>query len=313
MKPIAEIIADIKDKRVLVIGDMIADITTRVSPLKKDDLCQSVGKKIPFDPRRGLYDQISFGGAACVARNCQELGAKVDFVTLVGGGEYRRDFEGWASHNLPRGLYAIYDPSRPLTSKHRYYWEDGAQAFRADTVENGPVSRDIEDQIADKIKEISEDADVIIVADYRHGMLTEGLAKTISVVARAAMTPLYIASQVSQSESNHHWYDPEVGCFVMNVIEHELSSKCIGCHRLVTQGARGVCELLPNSSGGKYYPGIQFDVTDPTGAGDAFLAAYALSKSPEFANVWAGLSCEVLGANPPTIERLNEWATNEGK
>lgn len=300
MKPVAEILADIKKKRILVIGDTIVDISTMVSPLKKDDLCDKVAKKIPFDPRRQLYDKVSFGGAACVARNAAALGAQVDFVTLIGSGDGQLAMWNWAPQNIR--VHYVVDASRPVTVKHRYYWEDGKQAFRVDTFDNTPVSGKVETEIACDIQDLSETADVIAVADYRHGMMTEELARC-AVEPVNYGKPVFVASQVSQSESNHHWYNYPAH-LVMNGHEYDsLPVKRGKC--TVTRGADGCEEHTATSV--KIVSGIKADALDPTGAGDAFLAAYALTKSPEFANVWAGLSCEVMGANPPKLDRLIEW------
>lgn len=304
MKPVAEILADIKGKRVLVIGDTIIDVTTRVTRLKKDDLCANVAKKVPFDPRRGLYDEVSFGGAACVARNCAALGAEVDFITLVGSGSYQLTVWDWVPKNIQ--IHKVIDLSRPVTTKHRYYWEDGAQAFRADTFDNTPVSGKVEGEIANRIIDLSENADVIIVADYRHGMMTENLARCAVEPSVIWGKPVYVASQVSQSESNHHWYGP-TAIYVMNVVEADAAVftaeyEYSGGHSVVTMGSNGCISGLTGR-----HLGIKVDAIDPTGAGDAFFAAYALTQSPEFANIWGGLSTEVVGANPPKVDRLIEW------
>lgn len=295
--------------RVLVIGDFIVDIRTEVERVNPLDDATPVYRAIP-DHMRGKTDIFTSGGAACVVRNLLELGATVDFVTAYAYGPGALHAHSWCPQRCHRQAIQV---GKMQTVKHRY-WCEGKKVFACDIIDNAPLTENEAASIIARYRSALGRADAVIVADYRHGLINEAMAKEIVSAANAAKKPIYVSSQVAQSESNHHWYDSEVTVFVMNDREWHSAggSEVFQARKMIkTWGPLGsyivnkdestIAQRCVCTSAIKIVP------VDACGAGDAFLAAYTLSGDMDFASTWAGLSCTVAGANPPTRKTLEAW------
>jgi len=212
--------------------------------------------------------EASLGGAGCVHRNLAALGAKVK-------------------------LYS----NGPRPSKLRY-WVAGYKLLQIDNVK-GPFPIANRAQFEIDLEMFSDQ--ILVIADYRHGFIEQDMAR--QMIKSAGSRPIFVASQVSQESSNHTWYNGRHTNFVLNEREWKSAVGVNAKHCIITLGAEGSMD----ANTGARCAGIGIKAVDTCGAGDAFLAAYALTEDMAFANLWAGLSTEVQGANPPTIERLREW------
>lgn len=289
-----ELLASFAAKRVCVIGDTIIDIETRLERIKNDDRGVPTYRTI-LDEYRGKTEETSFGGAALVVRNLLELGARVDFITASGYGKGALAAQSFHHPNLrTHGPHV----AKPQTVKHRF-WCDGKKVMQVDTFDNSPPSPKDECSIGSAFNTLT---DVIVIADYRHGLLTQGLAE-VAVSCRSPDIPVYVASQISQSESNHHWYKGDGVTLVLNETEWES----VKPHAFYVRTRGGAGSERVTGNGMVADPAIKVDVVDTCGAGDAFLAALALTDDTRFANIWAGLSCTVRGPNPPTQQMLIDW------
>lgn len=295
--------------RVLLVGDTILDIYTYGQAM-------GLSAETPTIVARRKEVRYSLGGAALVCRNLLELGASVDFLTLVGTDDeaaHIREFVSPRLHMLPMA-----DPARPTTVKHRF-WVDGYKLFQLDQRDDTPVSPEIGGQVLGEIEKALPHADVVIISDYRHGLLSSELVKRLMPTLRESGRPVYVDSQVSQTASNHILY--RGGCvMVLNLKEarcidpsfspaHDprafaTLNRELGSDRIIIKlGEEGALY----QSGPRIYtaPAISVSVTDTTGAGDSFLAAFCLAglEDPELslriANAWAGLSVQIHGTIPP--------------
>lgn len=310
---VREILAAAAGKRILVIGDFIVDVRTEVERINPLDDATPVYRKIA-EPERGKTDIYSEGGAALVVRNLLELGCKVEFVTAYGYGAGILDALNFRHPNLQ--VHGAQVP-KAQTVKHRF-WSEGKKVFAVDTFDNANLSDADAERTIRSYTEHLVLCDAVIVADYRHGLISEVMARDIVNLARNAGKPIYVASQVAQSESNHHWYDAESTIFVLNNSEwHAIGGSGNGFAATLfykTWGDLGAYVVDRRQTDPvracKVVDAIPVDVIDACGAGDAFLAAISLSVDIEFANIWAGLSCTVVGANPPTQKMLFDWCEN---
>lgn len=226
---------------------------------------RGISAETPTLVMEALDRKDSLGGAGCVWRNLNVLRADTQFMR---------------PHVIP--------------NKTRY-WVDSCKLFQVDTFPEAVKGT------ADQFDTLNDGA-IVVVADYRHGFIDEPLARHITDTAKG---PLFVSSQVSQEESNHHWYSSLKTVFVVNEKEKSGRNPSTLCdYEITTRGALG---CLKNSGRDGDCQAIPITPIDTCGAGDAFLAAYVLSRSLEFANIWAGLSCLMKGANPPTIDMLTSW------
>ncbi|MBS1802798.1 MAG: hypothetical protein JST28_05495 [Acidobacteria bacterium] len=306
--------------RVLLIGDSIVDIYTYGSAM-------GLSAETPTIVARKKEIVHSLGGAALVCRNLLELGASVQFITLIGAEQEAACISKFSAPRL--ALRAIEDPDRPTTVKHRF-WVDGYKLFQLDQRDDRDISSAVADRVIAQVEEALPDIDKVIISDYRHGLLSAQLLEVLLPLLHAANKPVYVDSQVSQSASNHKLYSG--GCIIcLNLKEARcidpsfqplpapdafarLNQQLDSQRIIVKLGADGA--MFQNGSRVTVIPAIRSRVEDTTGAGDAFLSAFSLASlnDPEtalkIANCWAGLSVQIHGTTPPKrsdlLQRLKE-------
>ena len=304
--------------RVLLIGDTILDIYTYGTAL-------GLSAETPTIVARRKEVRYSLGGAALVARNLLELGAQVHFVTLIGADDEAAHVRAFAAPKLT--LLPVADPARPTTVKHRF-WVDGYKLFQLDQRDDSPIAAPIAAEALALVEMALPHVDVIVVSDYRHGLLSPDLVAALLPRLHAAGKPVYVDSQVSQTAANHKLY--RGGCIVVlnlkearcidpafspardpaafAVLNRELDTTRI----VVKLGDQGA--LFQDGSRVSHAPANKVTVTDTTGAGDAFLSAFCLAgpADPEnalkLANAWAGLSVQIHGTIPPNKADLSQAA-----
>ncbi|HTL69026.1 MAG TPA: PfkB family carbohydrate kinase [Lacunisphaera sp.] len=301
-------------KRVLLIGETILDVYVYGHAIGKS-------AETPTLVAKELETKQSLGGACLVARNLLELGSAVDFITLVGDDAEANVLNEYAHPKLNKIL--IIDPLRRTTCKKRY-WVDGYKLLQFDTLDNKALSEDLQRQTATVIERALLHADVVVVSDYRHGFLARSLIDSIVRLCSEQRKPLFVDSQVSQTQANHTDYRgadvfclnlkeaqcidpgfrPERSASAFATLMEKLDTRCV----VVKLGADGCLASLRGAI--IESPALKISAVDPCGAGDAFLAALCLGDlaQPEetlrLANIWAGLSTLVHGAQPASRPEL---------
>lgn len=301
-------------KRILLVGDTILDIYTYGKAM-------GLSSETPTIVGRKDSEKVTLGGAGFVCENLLALGAQVTFVTLTGDDE-----ESLRIRNVKRPsltLVPITVPGRPTTVKHRF-WMDGYKLFQLDTRDDTPISDALAADAAARIVPLIARSDAVIISDYRHGFLTQMLAKKMMEAAAAAGKNVYVDSQVAQQASNHPQYRPgaviclnlkEARCLdagfepQATAAAFDKLSKLLETSRIVVKlGDKGALMLAGDRV--LAAPAPKAELVDPIGAGDAFLSAFALAgvEKPEsalaLANLWAGLSVQIHGTSPPALADL---------
>jgi D-beta-D-heptose 7-phosphate kinase / D-beta-D-heptose 1-phosphate adenosyltransferase len=309
LNSLQSILEKLNAARVLLIGDTILDIYTYGSAL-------GLSAETPTIVARRKEVRYNLGGAALVCRNLLELGAAVHFVTLIGTDEEAAHVRSFSAPRLT--LLPVADPARPTTVKHRF-WVDGYKLFQLDQRDDAPVSSAIAAEALAQIEKALPEVDLVVISDYRHGLLSSELVSALLPRLRASGKPVYVDSQVSQTASNHKLYRGG-SILVLNLKEarcidpafspaHDAAAfaalnRELDTDRIVVKlGEEGA--LFQSGSRIFHAPANKVTVKDTTGAGDAFLSAFCLAglDDPEaslrVANAWAGLSVQIHGTIPP--------------
>jgi D-beta-D-heptose 7-phosphate kinase/D-beta-D-heptose 1-phosphate adenosyltransferase len=244
------------------------------------------------------------------------LGAAVQFVTLVGDDEEAVHVREFAAPKLT--MLPVTDPGRPTTVKHRF-WVDGYKLFQLDQRDDRPIPSAIAEQVHSRVDQALSDADIVVISDYRHGLLSPEVVAALMPRLHGTGKPVYVDSQVSQTVANHTLY--RGGCVVcLNLKE----ARCIDPGFTPDRDAKAFAKLnreldtdrivvklgedgamFQNGERVTHVAASKVTVTDTTGAGDAFLSAFCLAgtEDPEvalrLANTWAGLSVQIHGTIPP--------------
>ena len=167
----------------------------------------------------------------------------------------------------------------------------------------------------------------VIIADYRHGLLSPAVVKNIIELCAHHHVPLYVDSQISYGHTgNHSWYTG-ASLFCLNLKEAQsvdvqfdlrepkaslmrLKTILDAQHMVVKLGEKGSIALLGKEHVQTHAPAVE--EVDATGAGDSFLGALALGEFPpthedlKRANIWAAFSVTQIGTVVPSISEYKE-------
>jgi rfaE bifunctional protein kinase chain/domain len=319
-----EIFDAFKDKRVLVVGDVMVDAyiwgkVERISP------------EAPVPVVAVKKRENRLGGAANVALNVKALGATPVICTIIG-----QDVKGTEFLELldreklsPSGI--IRSSERITTTKFRVIGNQ-TQLLRVDEETDSPLSAPDQEHLMTRIENLLEKEcpDVIIFQDYDKGVLSPGLIERVVELAGKRKIPV----AADPKKRNFHAYS-RVSLFKPNFKElregtgfdgdvtrkEELLNKVIAFRNkqsigiiLVTLSEDGV--LICWNDGGEektaLLPAHLRSVHDVSGAGDTVISVAALclclGLPPDVlafvANVAGGLVCEEVGVVPVNRERL---------
>jgi rfaE bifunctional protein kinase chain/domain len=312
---------DFSDLNVLVIGDVMVDFylfgeVNRISPEAPVPVVEISSK----EPRPG--------GAANVALNILELGAKPILLSMIG-----RDLTGnllikMLKDGGVRTNHVLQHKARVTTLKTRVF-DDDKQVVRFDEEDAEDLEEAQETLIIKEFKKIlaNEKIDVIILEDYNKGVLTKYFIKQILLLATKNNIPV----TVDPKERNFLEYQ-NVDLFKPNLREfseaigyrinpksyeslksgaEELRRKNRFKNLMVTLGANGIfCFTREGSS--FIVPARSIKAADVSGAGDtvisiaslALVQKYNLKEIAQFANRGAAAVCKKVGVTPVALRDL---------
>ena len=284
--PPAEIVKHIqrlRDVNVVVIGEAIIDEYV---------FCDVLGRstKDPLLAFRYASTETYAGGSLAVANHLAGLCGEVKLVTLIGEKDGKQRFI--KEHLKPNvELTALKQLGAPTIHKRRYLdTHTGAKVFELYTLDEAPLRRRTEDQMLEAIEGCIGQADVVVVADYGHGMLTQRAVdlitekapflalntqsnagnrgfNTVSKYLRADYVCLNggeVELELRQRRQNHA--DPEL---LTNVASH------IDCPKFTMTLGRDGTMHYDRAQGMFTAPALATSVADRVGAGDAVLAVTA--------------------------------------
>lgn len=264
--------------RVMVIGEPIVD---------EYSFCDGLGKSSKDPVLAFLHRSIEryAGGSLAVANHVAGLGCKVDLVGQLGDTDRS---EAFIREHLVPGIEATFTTrhNAPTITKRRFVDAyTGNRLFELYQMDEHKCSPSDENEVTDAIARLSADADVIIVADYGHGMITapvvEALVKTsaflvVNTQANAGNRGFNTISKYPRADyvcvANH---EAQLEARAMHAGWRELVAVLAGrvqCERFtITRGRAGTVHLGPSDEVHEA-PSLATQVTDRVGAGDSVLA-----------------------------------------
>ncbi|HET7287393.1 MAG TPA: D-glycero-beta-D-manno-heptose-7-phosphate kinase [Pyrinomonadaceae bacterium] len=312
----AEILQNLRDRYVLVLGDVMLDEfvwgdVTRISP----------EAPVPVvDVRR---ESMHLGGAANVLANLVALGARGAVVGVIGNDAAGRRLQTGLRDLGVQDQYLLVDESRPSTTKTRII-AHSQLVVRADRESRNPVTGKLEEKIVSSLKEALKQADAFVVSDYDKGVVTPGILREILPVAyerapvlvdpklrnfnsyrpATLVTPNHLeALRMSDTEDHsddgsHH---------AAKVIREKLGCDAV----LITRGDRGMM-LLEGDGQPVFVETAAREVYDVTGAGDTVIATLAgalatgatMLEAATLANHAAGIVVGKVGTATASAEEL---------
>ena len=310
-----------KTLKVLVLGDIIFD---RYSYVK----VQGLTSKDRILSGRFISHDNQAGGALAVYRHIKRFCDRVHLMSLVGSDD--------KTEQMIRG-YLPEDDDLVLREKcfttvikERFNepvseGKEMSKLFSVNYIDAEPPPAEIVDRLAGKISRCIKDYDLVVVADFGHGVMQETIRRMVEDKAP------YMALNC-QTNSNNHGF---------NIISNQYRrADCFSLddHELLLSSARRhidhICELekLRSRFGASYawltrgaietiglkaeakpctVPTLESVVTDTIGAGDAFYSVASLAARQNLPNELATFMGQLAGAQAVRIVGNHDCISKE--
>lgn len=278
---------------ILVVGDVMLDRhiycdVVGISP--EDDLAPKLIER---------YTIVKPGGAANVAANLGSIGADVTLVGVIGN-----DSSGETLKGMCPKCILTYDEGRDTTAKTRIITSRGRHIGRIDKEVCTPLGGNVLANVIDAIRQWvkKNPGGLIIISDYEKGVICSEIICDIQV----SKCPYIVGAK---SKDMNRYGQPNV--IVCNMAEcNRATSHGKTEWMVVTNGKEG-CIVTGHDHTERV--GVRArEVGDPTGCGDAFLAAFALGfvlKWPmplpaRLGNAAGAVTYDHVGVHSVTPEQL---------
>lgn len=316
-------IKGLKDKKVLVIGDLALD-----EMIYGD--AERISREAPVLILQHTRTKHILGGASNAAHNVATLNNSQVGVIGVAGDDYHSSFLFDTFKNAGVDCEGIVvDKSRKTIVKTRISGSITTsitqQIVRIDRQSKGFISQEVESKLIEKIDKLLPKYDAVILSNYHIGTITPKIIEhtirlanklNIACIVDAqkdlgdyknvtSMTPNLPDTEKSVGFEIHNQNDLERAG---NILLEKTSAKAI----LITCGADGMFVAKPNNDFTKIPVFNKSEVFDVTGAGDTVTAVYSLALAsgidPVYAaiigNVAASIVVRQFGCATTTIDEL---------
>lgn len=296
-----------KKLKVLLVGEAIIDIY---------HYGEAIGKsgKEPVLVTKYHREETYIGGILAVANHLSSFCAEVTCVTLLGQlGEY----ENFIKENLKDNVNIkfLYKNGSPTIVKRRYIEEYSSQKlFEIYEIEDSYLEEDQQKELADMISEQIENHDLVVVADYGHGMLNSDCIEKIENKAK------FLAVNTQANASNHgfncisKYKKADYICIANRELQLNFRQKHISVTEQINQLATefefknivvtsGVKGSFSYKMGEEIHaiPAFATSIKDRVGAGDAVLAVTSLFVAQGAPAEMVGFVGNVVGSQAVNI------------
>jgi rfaE bifunctional protein kinase chain/domain len=310
-------------RRILVLGDMIADEFIIGQP-------ERLSREAPVLILRHTDHKILPGGGTNAANNVAALDGQVYLAGVIGNdivGEKLVD-NLKADGMITDGL--IVDSSRPTSVKTRILAGGGQtvkqQMVRVDKLETHDISKEIEDELINYVEEVISEIDALILSDYGNGVFTDRIKEEVISIANKHNKIIAVDSRyelmtfkgITIATPNKEETEKAVGFKLKSAndiekagwkLKEDLNSKAM----LVTLGGEGM--QVFTDTGTTHIPASNYtEVFDVTGAGDTVIATLTLAlasgaemvEAMKLSNYAAGIVVKKSGVATTSREELAE-------
>ena len=284
---LADIVAAFSRKRIVVVGDTIADqfIYGEIS---------RVSREAPVFILRHEHTETTPGGAGNCAANLAALGAEVRLISVIGDDEAGRILLkklGAAGINC-EGL--VVSSERKTTTKVRVLagqvHSTRQQVIRIDYDSEPAISPDEREQLFLGLREEMKSAKALIISDYNYGVIDVPLTAAAWYAADQRGIPSLVDSRFRLSEfprfTSATPNEDEIAQLSSKPLSNDAELEAAGARLLeqleyrsllVTRGSRGMV-LFEEGNQPTHIDAIgSRQPVDVTGAGDTVIATYGLA------------------------------------
>jgi len=296
MNRLANIVNSFSQKRVVVIGDAIADqfIYGQIS---------RVSREAPVFILRHEHTETSPGGAGNCATNLAALGAQVALISVVGNDETGRVLlaklreAGVACNGI------LVSDSRRTTTKVRVLagqiHSSRQQVIRIDYDDEPNLSPELQQKLRIEISKAVAGADAVIISDYNYGVATPQIGEVVRETVTDRKIPVLVDSRFrlssfagftsatpNEDEVEELLGAPHTDEAALASATEQLRGQLGYEAILVTRGGQGMTLIEANREPLHIEAVGSRQPVDVTGAGDTVIATYtlALASGASFAD-----------------------------
>ena len=289
-----------RDLRVLVIGEAILDEYV---------YCHALGKssKEPILAMQYTSKELHAGGSLAIANHLAEFCNHVELVSYLGTVQPQEKFirRSLKPNILPR---FVYKTGSPTIVKRRFVEEyQFSKLFEVYEMNDADLTKRENAQLCEILDGQLASYDVVVVADFGHGLLTKAAVEVIGTQAPF----LAVNTQINAANNGFHTISKYPKADYVSIHETEIRldqrdshgnlndivvrlSEDLNCPSvMVTQGKRGTL-FYQQHEGFFESPSLAIKVVDRIGAGDALFALTA--------------PCVAMGAPPDVVGLIGNLA-----
>ena len=299
----------IRKLKVLIVGETIVD---------EYQFCSVMGKSGKEPVLAALHNRTEqyAGGVLAIANHVSNFCDQVGLLSSLGE---INSCEEFVTSRLNKNItpHFVRVPGAPTIIKRRFLEEYlAAKLFEVYVMKPDGAPPEVEQKFCNELERLASEYDVVIVADYGHGVMTERAVKLVCNKAKflSVNTQVNAGNRGFNTISKYPRADfvslgePEVRLDARKVSGDlnpviEAVAKRIGTKTfVVTRGARGIL-IHDRAQGLCHVPAFAIRVVDRVGAGDAVLGVTspcaALNIPPQvlgfIANVVGAEACTIMG------------------
>jgi rfaE bifunctional protein kinase chain/domain len=292
----------IRSLKVLVVGEAIID---------EYQYCQTIGKaaKEPILAAQYLSTEKYAGGILAIANHVANFSDNVSMVAMLGANESQEQFVTENTADSIEKLF-VFKTDSPTIVKRRFLDKYLAQKlFEVYEINDDELSDSQNKELCDLLGRILPDFDVVIVADYGHGMMTADVIDVLCDKSRY----LAVNTQWNAGNRGFNTISKYSRADYVSLARHEIAleernrrgdvkdmalsvSNKLDCDRIVVTLGKEGSLCYSKDEGFFEVPAFANKVVDRVGAGDAVLSVTALCASQRVPMEVLGLIGNVVGA-----------------
>ncbi len=265
-----------------------------------------------------------WGGAGNVVQNLVALGAKVTVAGVIGNDAAGSQLIEILQNEGVKTDTIIRDNKRSTTVKTRIL-VGSHQLVRVDREVTDAVSRELENELIEKLSANIDGADIVVLSDYNKGLFAHGLTQRLIKMVNERGKKVVIDPKGLN-------YEKYKGAYIIkpnrkelaeaaktekigNIADLQNAAKTIfqqtaATYLIVTLSEEGMAIVTEQTS--KLLPVKATEVFDVTGAGDTVIAAIAyftalglpIEEACELANHAAAIVIRHIGSATTTIDEI---------
>ncbi|HEX8918434.1 MAG TPA: bifunctional ADP-heptose synthase [Chloroflexota bacterium] len=326
MGSLSALLDGFRSRRVLVLGDVVADAYLVGKPV-------GAAREAPVLVLEQTDAYILPGGGLNTAANCLALGAETHVIGLLGDDETGRNLRRSIQELGMRTDGLIVDPHRPTSTKTRVVGK-GVQEVqqlvaRVDRIDRAPMHESVRDRMIEAVLSALPRIDALLISDYSNGVISQEVIGACLPAARGtgkivvvdSHGDLYRFRGVTAATPNQPEAESSAGRAIateedLHAVGRLLLQRMEAESVLITRGSEGIA-LFETGVEGYLLPialGDQAQAVDPTGAGDTVAAAFTLAlacgasarQAAYVANVAGGEAVRRWGAVTLQTRELGE-------